>query len=134
MADAVGLASAAELLTTFDRGKLWSSEQQLTRYALTRLQQVRGLRILGPLVAEQRIAIFSFVIAGVAASTIVRHVDRLGICIRAGDLASMPLLQRFGLESAARASLYVYSTEAEIDRLADALEQLESRKMCDRCA
>jgi cysteine desulfurase/selenocysteine lyase len=134
VADAVGLASAAELLTTFDRGKLWSSEQQLTRYALTRLQQVRGLRILGPLVAEQRIAIFSFVIAGVAASTIVRHVDRLGICIRAGDLASMPLLQRFGLESAARASLYVYSTEAEIDRLADALEQLESRKMCDRCA
>ena len=128
VADAVGLAAAADWLTMFDRGKLWSSEQQLTRYALARLQQVRGLRILGPLVAEQRTSIFSFVIDGVAASTIAHHLDGVGICIRAGDLASMPLLQRFGLESAARASLYVYSTEAEINRLADALEQLESNK------
>jgi len=128
VADAVGLAAAADWLTMFDRGKLWSSEQQLTRYALARLQQVRGLRILGPLVAEQRTSIFSFVIDGVAPSTIAHHLDDVGICIRAGDLASTPLLQRFGLESAARASLYVYSTEAEINRLADALEQLESNK------
>jgi cysteine desulfurase/selenocysteine lyase len=128
VADAVGLAAAADWLTMFDRGKLWSSEQQLTRYALARLQQVRDLRVLGPLVAEQRTSIFSFVIDGVAASTIAHHLDGVGICIRAGDLASMPLLQRFGLESAARASLYLYSTEAEVNRLADALEQLESKK------
>ena len=53
---------------------------------------------------------------------------RLGICVRAGDLASMPLLQRFELRSAVRASLYIYTTESEVDRLADTLGRLAQRK------
>src|SRR2546430_5440693 len=41
-----------------------------------------------------------------------------GIAIRAGDMASLPLLQRFGVKRAARVSLYVYNTLEEIDEFA----------------
>ena len=54
----------------------------------------------------------------------VTELDRRGIAIRAGDLASLPLLRRFGVTRAARASLYLYTTEQEVDRLADALTKL----------
>ena len=84
--------------------------------------------MLGPTTADQRVSIFSYVIEGVSTRDIVQKLDRLGICVRAGDLASMPLLQRFELRSAVRASLYLYTTEAEVDRLADTLGLLALRK------
>lgn len=128
VADAIGLAAAADLLTALNRSDLWAREQQLTRYALERLHAVRGLRMVGPTTAERRVSIFSYVIDSFSIPTIVRELNRRGICVRAGDLACMPLLRHFGLASAVRASLYLYTTEAEVDRLADALEHLASRK------
>ncbi|HET7240332.1 MAG TPA: aminotransferase class V-fold PLP-dependent enzyme, partial [Gemmatimonadales bacterium] len=65
--------------------------------------------------------VFSFVLAGKQPETVVAELDRRGIAIRAGDLAALPLLRTFGVSRAARASLYLYTTEEEVDRLADAL-------------
>lgn len=121
VADAIGLAAAADFLTTLNQATVWAREQQLTRYALNRLSTVRGLRIIGPATASQRVSIFSYVIDGLLTQDTVRELDRLGICVRAGDLASMPLLQHFRVQSAMRASLYMYTTEVEVDRLAVAL-------------
>jgi selenocysteine lyase/cysteine desulfurase len=39
-------------------------------------------------------------------------------------MAALPLLRRFGVTEAVRASAYVYTTAADIDRLAAALRQL----------
>ena len=132
VADAIGLAIAADFLTALNRSDLWDREQQLTSYAIDRLRTVRGLRLVGPMTTEQRVSIFSYVMDSVSIPTIIRELDRLGICVRGGDLACMPLLRRFGVQSAARASLYLYTTEAEVDRLADALEHLASRKNFDK--
>jgi cysteine desulfurase/selenocysteine lyase len=55
---------------------------------------------------------------------VLMALDAKGIAIRAGDLASLPLLMRFGVKRAARASTYLYSTVEEIDRLVDALKAL----------
>jgi cysteine desulfurase/selenocysteine lyase len=107
---------------------LWTREQHLTAYAIDQFRTVPGLRIVGPTTADRRVSIFSYVIDGVSTQDIVQKLDRLGICVRTGDLASMPLLQRFELRSAVRASLYIYTTEAEVDRLADTLGRLAQRK------
>jgi cysteine desulfurase / selenocysteine lyase len=128
VADAIGFAAAADFCTTLGQSNLWAREQHLTGYALDRLRMVPGLRMVGPTTADQRVSIFSYVIGGVSTQDIVQKLDRLGICVRAGDLASMPLLQRFELRSAVRASLYLYTTEAEVDRLADTLGRLALRK------
>lgn len=42
-------------------------------------------------------------------------------------MAALPLLKRFGVTEAARASAYVYSTRDDIDRLADALRELDAK-------
>jgi cysteine desulfurase/selenocysteine lyase len=124
VADALGFASAARLLTSLDRDTLWRREQQLTKYALERLHSVPRLRILGPKTAENRVSIFSFVMTGIPTARIVSALDEAGISIRAGDLACRQLLEKFNVQSAARASMYVYTTEPEVENLATALENL----------
>ncbi len=121
VADAVGLAAAVRFLDALDREAVWRSERALVAYALDRLVAVPGLRILGSTRPEDRIGVFSFVLERKEPETVVAELDRRGIAIRAGDLAALPLLQRFGVTRAARASLYLYNTEEEVDRLTNAL-------------
>ena len=121
VADAVGLAAAVRFLEALDRDAVWRREQALVAYALDRLAAVPGLRILGSTRGEDRIGVFSFVLDRKEPETVLAELDRRGIAIRAGDLASLPLLRRFGVTRAARASLYLYTMEEEVDRLAEAL-------------
>lgn len=57
----------------------------------------------------------------------LRRPPTAEIAIRGGDLAALPLLRRFGIEAAARASAYVYNTTEERDLLADVLMALIKR-------
>jgi cysteine desulfurase/selenocysteine lyase len=70
------------------------------------------------------VPVFSFVLAGHSPADVLRHLDSQGIAIRAGDLAALPLLKRFGVSAAARASCYLYTQTSDLDRLATALREL----------
>jgi len=70
------------------------------------------------------VPVFSFVLAGHSPAEILHHLDTRGIAIRAGELAALPLLKRFGVSAAARASCYFYTQTAELDRLTAALREL----------
>jgi len=124
----VGLAAAIAFLESLGRDALWKHEQGITRRMLERLSQVRGIRVLGPLEPEGRIAVVSFVADGKAPADVLKALDERGIAIRAGDLAALPLLKRFGVTRAARASAYLYTTEAEVDAFADALGGLATAR------
>jgi len=121
---AVGLAAAIEFLESFGRETLWSREQQLTRYALSELAKVKNLRMLGSAHAENRISVFSFVMGEKQPLDVAKTLDAVGIAVRAGDLASLPLLKRMGVTAAVRASCYTYTTSEEIDRLVATLRGL----------
>ena len=121
VADAVGLAAAVSFLNGLGRDAVWRHEQALVGYALERLAAVPGLRLLGSTGRGDRIGVFSFVLERKQPEAVVVELDRRGIAIRAGDLAALPLLRRSGVNRAARASLYLYTTEEEVNRLADAL-------------
>jgi cysteine desulfurase/selenocysteine lyase len=121
---AVGLAAAVQYLGSQDRAAIERHEAQLTRHGLEQLTQIAGLQLLGPRSAEERVPVFSFVLAGHSPADILRHLDSQGIAIRAGDLAALPLLKRFGVTAAARASCYLYTQTSDLDRLATALRDL----------
>ena len=123
----VGLAAAIEFLESLDRKTLWKREQELTRYALSRFREVKGLRILGPTEPKDRISIFSFVVENRQALDVVQALDRVGIAVRGGDLASLPLLKRMGVTAAVRASCYAYTTAEEVDLLVAALRKERRR-------
>jgi cysteine desulfurase / selenocysteine lyase len=118
---AVGLAAAIEFLESLGRETLWKREQELTRYALSRFKEVKGMRILGPTNPDNRISVFSFVIENRNVLDVVKQLDAMGIAVRGGDLASLPILKRMGVQEAIRASCYAYTSPEDIDRLITAL-------------
>lgn len=121
VAGPVGLAAAIDFLTALGKDAAWRHDQELVRHLVARLREVKGLRIIGPTSAADRVPVFTFVIDGKRPAAIAGALDARGIAIRAGDMAALPLLKRFGVTEAARVSAYVYSTTNDIDRLVQAL-------------
>lgn len=117
----VGLAAAVTFLDSLGHEAIEHHEQRLVTHALQRLHEVPGLRILGPTKPAARIPVFSFTVDGMTPAEILRRLDAQGIAVRAGDLASLPLLKRLGASAAARASCYLYTQVEELDQLADTL-------------
>jgi cysteine desulfurase / selenocysteine lyase len=120
---AVGLAAALEFLQSLGRQALWTREQELTRYTLARLNEIKGLRILGSVEAKDRVSVFSFVVENRQVPDVVAGLDAMGIAVRGGDLASLPVLKRMGVTAAVRASCYAYTTAEEIDQFVAALQR-----------
>ena len=80
-----------------------------------------GLRVLGTV--PNKASVLSFTLDCAHAHDIGTVVDRAGVAVRAGHPCAMPLMDRFGVAASVRASFGMYSTRAEADRLAKALEQ-----------
>ena len=123
VAGPVGLAAAVRFLNAAGP-QLQRHDDELVRHGLARLAQIPRLRIIGPRSAANRVPVFTFVMEGQPATAVARALDARGIAVRAGDMAALPLLKRFGTSEAVRASAYVYSTRGDLDRLADALQGL----------
>jgi cysteine desulfurase/selenocysteine lyase len=123
VAGPVGLAAAVKFFEAsgpaFQR-----HDDELVRHGLAVLHQIRGLRLIGPRAPERRVPVFTFVVDGHSAVSVATALDARGIAVRAGDMAALPLLKRFGTNEAVRASAYVYSTTADLDRLAEGLQSL----------
>jgi cysteine desulfurase/selenocysteine lyase len=123
----VGLAAAIAVLGRVGFDAIAERDRLLSAHALERLTAVPGLRLIGAATGPDRVPVFSFTLDGVPVPAIVAAADAAGVAIRGGDLAALPLLQRFGVSAAARASAYVYNTTDEIDRLVDVLLTLAKR-------
>lgn len=123
VADAIGLAAAVEYLNGIGMGAVQAYEHELTVYALAQLAEVEGLTLYGPTVAEERAGVFSFTLADIHPHDLASILDEDGICVRAGHHCCQPLMDRFGLTATTRASVYLYNTPEEIDRLVAGLER-----------
>lgn len=122
----VGLAAAIECMSSLGREEIERHEAALTVYALRRLGEVPGLQLIGPKTAERRIPVFAFTLVACKPQEILQRLDANGIAIRAGDLAALPLLKRFGVTAAARASCYLYTSIDEVDQFVDALLRISA--------
>jgi cysteine desulfurase/selenocysteine lyase len=119
--EAVGLAAAVEWLDAVGLDAAHAHEMELTAYALERLGEVPGLRIFGPPQGDDRAGIISFELEGVHGHDVAEILDRHAVCVRAGHHCAQILMDRLGVAATTRASLAVYNTREEIDRLVDGL-------------
>jgi cysteine desulfurase / selenocysteine lyase len=122
IAEAVGLGAAVDYLSNLGMEAVAAHEQRITAYALKRLSEVKGLTVLGPTEAVDRGGAVSFELAGIHPHDVAQVVDSRGIAVRAGHHCAKPAHARFGVQASVRASSYLYTTEAEIDALVEALE------------
>ncbi len=120
--EAVGLGAAVDYLRQLGMERVHAHEQALTTYALERLRAIPGLTIYGP-PAERRGGVISFTLGDIHAHDLATLLDREGVAVRAGHHCAQPLMERLQVAATARASFYVYTTSAEVDTLAEALER-----------
>ncbi|MGH9154623.1 MAG: aminotransferase class V-fold PLP-dependent enzyme [Acidimicrobiales bacterium] len=128
IAEAVGLAAAVAYLERLGMDNVRRHEVELTAYALRTLSYRFGdaICVYGPLDPGQRGGVVSFTFRSPSGTDVHPHdvsqvLDQSGVCIRAGHHCAKPLMRRLGVGATARASMYVYNDEADVDALADAL-------------
>lgn len=121
IAEGIGLGAAIDYLSNLGMNNLHTYEADLTEYAHERLIEVPGLTLYNP---EPVMCggVATFTLEGVHAHDLAQILDYEGVAVRAGHHCAMPL-HRECLKVAAttRASFYLYTTRAEIDKLVEAL-------------
>jgi cysteine desulfurase / selenocysteine lyase len=125
--EAIALATAVEWLDGIGLDAAHAHEADLGGYALDRLAEVPGLRVFGPPAGEDRVGIVSFALEGVHAHDVSEILDRHAVAVRAGHHCAQVLMERLGVAATTRASVAVYNTREEIDRMIDGL--LEVRRV-----
>ena len=123
IAEAVGLTAAIDYLEALGMDAVRAHEASLTSYALTRLRDTYGdgITIHGPDDINQRGGVLSLSYKGIHPHDLSQVLGELGVCVRAGHHCAKPLMRRLCVPATARASLYVYNDEADVDALVDAL-------------
>jgi len=125
IAEIVGLGAAVEFLAGLGMDNVREHEVALTAYALRTLTDRYGddISIHGPAEPATRGGVLSIAYRDVHPHDISQVLDQHGICVRAGHHCAKPLMRELGVGATARASLYLYNDESDIDILADALAE-----------
>jgi len=119
--DAVGLAAACEYLDRIGMSNVREHEQAITTLASARLCTVPGVRVYGPSPA-MRSGVVSFTVGEIHPHDLATILDEVGVCVRAGHHCAQPLMRRLNVPATARASFYIYNTEADVDALVAGIE------------
>jgi len=121
MAHAVGLGAALNYLSNIGMDAIAQHERSLTGYALDKLLQIPGLRIVGPQNNVDRGAALSFTIKDIHPHDVGQYVDSQGIAVRTGHHCAWPLTKIMNVPATTRASFYLYNDEQDVDALVEAL-------------
>lgn len=123
----IGLGAAVDYLKKLGMQNVREHEKDITRYAIERLADVKGLILYGTKEIEKRGAVISFNLGDIHAHDLATVLDTQGIAIRSGQHCAQPLMERLKVPATSRASFYIYNTRREVDILVRALEK--ARKM-----
>jgi cysteine desulfurase/selenocysteine lyase len=126
IAPAIALGAAIDYLNAIGMAAIHRHEHELARYAYEKLQEIDGLRILGP-PPHERAGLVSFTLPQPHAHDVAQLLDQQGIAVRAGHHCTWPLHDRLGIAASTRASFYLYNTPGEVDLLAEVVHHIRER-------
>ncbi|HET9107874.1 MAG TPA: cysteine desulfurase [Steroidobacteraceae bacterium] len=117
----IGLAAAMDYVESLGLEAIAAHERRLLEHATRELERMPGIEIIGT--ARHKAAVLSFTLAGVHPHDLGTILDAEGVAIRTGHHCAMPVMTFFDIPATARASFGCYNTEAEVARLAAALDK-----------
>jgi cysteine desulfurase/selenocysteine lyase len=120
---AVGLSAAIDYLNNIGMDNVEKIEKEILEYAMNELEKLDFIEIYGPKELSHKAGVISFNINGVHPHDVASVLDSQGVCVRSGNHCAQPLLRYMGLDSTCRASIYIYNTKEDIDRLVAALKK-----------
>ncbi|MEW6718028.1 MAG: cysteine desulfurase [Chloroflexota bacterium] len=124
IAEGIGLGAAVDYISSLGMDAIRDYEHTLTSYALDRLEEIPGLRVLGP-PADKKGGVIAFTLDEAHPHDVAHILDSFGVAVRAGHHCAMPLHEKFGLPGSTRASFYLYNTLEEVDRLVEAIYKVK---------
>jgi cysteine desulfurase/selenocysteine lyase len=126
MAQIVGLGAALNYLTSIGMQNIHNHEIEITRYALSKLQSIEELRVLGPKEMDMRGGAVSFTLGEIHPHDLGQFLDNSGIAVRTGHHCAWPLTRKMGVPATTRASFYLYNTLDDIDALVDGIRDAKN--------
>jgi len=126
MAQIVGLGAALNYLTSIGMQNIHNHEIEITRYALSKLQSIEELRVLGPKEMDMRGGAVSFTVGEIHPHDLGQFLDNSGIAVRTGHHCAWPLTRKMGVPATTRASFYLYNTLDDIDDLVDGIRDAKN--------
>jgi len=123
IAEAVALGAAVDYLEALGMDRVRAHERELTAYALARLATVPDLRLHGPADPAVQGGVVAFALGDRDPRDVAAFLDAEHVAVRAGYHCGQPLLRALGAGPVVRASFYVYTAEADVDRLVAALRR-----------
>ncbi len=131
IAGALGLGAAVEYLEKIGMEKVKAGEEKLGKQLIEGLQEMDQIEIYGygseAFELGRRIGTVSFTVQGMNSNDVAIRLDReAGIIVRSGHHCCIPLMKYLGLdaEGTVRASVYLYNTEAEVERFLEVVKKI----------
>ena len=125
IAGAIGLAEAIKYLKKIGIKNIEEYEKELIRYLLKEIKSIKGIEIYNPI--KNTTGILSFNLRNIHSHDVASLLDDYNIAIRAGHHCTMPLMKKLGISGTTRVSFYFYNTKEDIDKLINALKEINKR-------
>lgn len=123
-ADAVGLGAAVDYLEQIGFEEIEAQELKLSKLAYEIMSDMKHVTLYGAKEPERHCGIMTFNIEGCHPHDVSSVLDSEHVCIRAGHHCAQPLMQYLGVHATARASMYFYNTEDEVERFCESLKKV----------
>ena len=128
IAGAIGLGAAIDYLEGVGRQNIFDHDAELTARAVRQLEEIPGIRVLGP--KTQHGALAAFHAEWAHPHDLTTYANEHGLALRGGHHCTQPLMRKLRLPGTTRASFYFYNTSDEMDRMGAILR--DARKFFDR--
>ncbi len=123
IAEVIAFGAAIDFVQAIGMDNIREHEQKILKTFTEKLEEVKGLRIIGNSISKS--GVISFVFGNAHPHDIATILDQKGIAIRAGHHCAQPLMKHFNITSTARASIGIYTQENEVDDLINGLSTVK---------
>lgn len=121
----IGLAAAIEYIQKIGFDTIETYEKQLVEYMFEKIATQKNITLYSPNDAKDRLGVFSFAIGDVHPHDVSEILNRSQIAVRAGHHCAQPLMKILGVSGTVRASIYLYNTKEDIDRLFEGIDEVK---------
>ena len=119
----IGLGSAIDYIENLGYDKIQKIEKEVLSYAREELSKLDFLDLYITPNENNHSSVISFNIKGIHPHDVASILDSEGVCVRSGNHCAQPLMRFLGIDSTCRASLYIYNTKEDVDKLVSALNK-----------
>ncbi len=121
----IAFKSSLDFIEEIGREKIAAHEDALLQMATQGVQSIDGLKIIGQ--SPNKGPILTFTFEDLHSLDVATFLDLDHIAVRSGHLCAQPILRRFGLETALRASFGVYNAKEDVERFLTSLQKVIQR-------